>query len=252
VTSELKGGATGSLDAQDLITEEPSVDILLARAAQGDLEAFGALYDQLAPRVYGLAARILPSQQQAEEVVQEVFLKLWSEGPQLGIAGKSVAAWLVLTTRAAAVHRVRGEHGRGHTTKLAETTLERPPRKTKAKTSLRTVTAGDSVRRSGAAQGEPANPHDSRARTLSLAWLPPPAAVDLLDQRMVLLRKVLDQLPKPQREALELAVFGGLNDNEIATALGEPLGKVRTSLRAALTFVKHRRRAVCGTWAANI
>jgi RNA polymerase sigma-70 factor (ECF subfamily) len=83
-------------------------------------------------------------------------------------------------------------------------------------------------------------------------WLPPPKDITLIDDRLVLLHKAIDQLPKPQRQALELAVFGGLSESEIATAMGEPLGKVRTSLRAAVTFVKHRRRAVCGTWAANI
>jgi RNA polymerase sigma-70 factor (ECF subfamily) len=85
-----------------------------------------------------------------------------------------------------------------------------------------------------------------------MAWLPQPKEITLIDARLVLLHKVIDQLPKPQRQALELAVFGGLSETEIATAMGEPLGKVRTSLRAAVTFVKHRRRAVCGTWAANI
>ena len=84
------------------------------------------------------------------------------------------------------------------------------------------------------------------------AWLPQPKEITLIDDRLVLLHKVIDQLPKPQRQALELAVFGGLSESEIAAEMGEPLGKVRTSLRAAVTFVKHRRRAVCGTWAANI
>jgi RNA polymerase sigma-70 factor (ECF subfamily) len=74
----------------------------------------------------------------------------------------------------------------------------------------------------------------------------------LIDDRLVLLQKVIDQLPEPQRQALELAVFRGLSESEIAAEVGEPLGKVQRSLRAAVTFVKHRRRAVCGTWAANI
>jgi RNA polymerase sigma-70 factor (ECF subfamily) len=85
-----------------------------------------------------------------------------------------------------------------------------------------------------------------------MAWLPRPKEITLIDARMVLLHKAINQLPEPQRQALELAVFGGLRETEIAAEMGEPLGKVRSSLRAAVTFVKHRRRAVCGTWAANI
>ena len=84
------------------------------------------------------------------------------------------------------------------------------------------------------------------------AWLPQPGGITLIDARLVLLHKAINQLPKPQRQALELALFGGLSESEIAAEMGEPLGKVRTSLRAAVTFIKHRRRAVCGTWAANI
>jgi DNA-directed RNA polymerase specialized sigma24 family protein len=69
---------------------------------------------------------------------------------------------------------------------------------------------------------------------------------------MVLLHKAIRQLPPSQRQALDLAVFRGRSESEIATEMGEPLGKAQRSLRAAVTFIKHRRRAVCGTWAANI
>ena len=84
------------------------------------------------------------------------------------------------------------------------------------------------------------------------AWLPLPKEITLIDDRLVLLHKAINQLPEPQRQALDLAVFGGRSESEIATKMGEPLGKAQRSLRAAVTFVKHRRRAVCGTWAANI
>ena len=96
--------------------------------------------------------------------------------------------------------------------------------------------------------GEKALPMEA----VPLAWLPQPRQITLIDDRLVLLHKAINQLPKPQRQALELAVFRGLRESEIAAEMGEPLGKVRSSLRAAVTFVKHRRRAVCGTWAANI
>jgi DNA-directed RNA polymerase specialized sigma24 family protein len=82
--------------------------------------------------------------------------------------------------------------------------------------------------------------------------LPEPKEITLIDDRLVLLHKAINQLPKLQLQALELAVYGGRSESEIATEMGEPLGKAQRSLRAALTFVKHRRRAVCGTWSANI
>ena len=85
-----------------------------------------------------------------------------------------------------------------------------------------------------------------------LACLPRPEAVRRLEERMGLLKKVVDQLPKPQREVLGKAFFEGCPEAEIALGLGLPLAKVSTELRSALLFLRHRLRAVLGIWPANI
>ncbi len=237
--------------------EIPSEE-LLARVAEQDAAALGELYDRYAPRVYGLIGHILSSHEGAEEILQDVFVRLWGESPGLSREGGSVVAWLVVTAREAAVDRLRslgrnaaGPGPQGHNSEHGKKpdANGRKPRAAAALTAVPKSYEGktDAVR--------PRSPNTEKNRVagaVAPAWLPRPREISLIDDRLTLLQKAIHQLPKAQRQALELAVFGGLNESEIAAALGEPLAKAQRSLRAAVTFVKHRRRAVCGTWAANI
>jgi len=241
-----------------VINEEPAAEDLLERVARQDVAALSELYDRYAPRVYGMTAQILPSRAAAEEILQDLFVRLWTESPSLSQEGVSVAAWLVMTAREAAVERLRALRktapGAGSPSPAVkpEKGSDAGTRKSKAPAHV------PSGPKSVAGKTETLKPPPADGTTtpaqgpVPLAWLPLPKEISLIDERLVLLHKAINQLPKPQRQALELAVFGGLRESEIAAAMGEPLGKVRSSLRAAVTFVKHRRRAVCGTWAANI
>ena len=69
---------------------------------------------------------------------------------------------------------------------------------------------------------------------------------------MGLLKKIVNQLPKSQRDAVEMAFLEGCPAAEIAIRLGMPLAKATTELRAAMSFLRHRLRAVLGIWAANV
>jgi RNA polymerase sigma-70 factor (ECF subfamily) len=57
-------------------------------------------------------------------------------------------------------------------------------------------------------------------------------------QQISRVRAALEKLQPAQRQALELAYFEGLTHTEIARQTGEPLGTVKTRLRAAVGFLK--------------
>ncbi len=55
-----------------------------------------------------------------------------------------------------------------------------------------------------------------------------------------LVRSALQELPREQRTALELAYFGGLSQTEISERTGEPLGTVKTRMRLAMAKMRER------------
>ena len=79
----------------------------MARVQQGDEQALTELYDCLASQVYALALRMLESHEEAEEVLQDTFLKLYrtrgSYQPELG----SPRAYIYTITRNEALSRLR-------------------------------------------------------------------------------------------------------------------------------------------------
>lgn len=78
---------------------------LLQRVATGDRAAFSELYNRYAALVYGVAKRILRDPEQAQDVTQSVFLKIWSN-PQCFVGG-SFGAWVARVARNASLDILR-------------------------------------------------------------------------------------------------------------------------------------------------
>jgi RNA polymerase sigma factor (sigma-70 family) len=88
---------------------------LRERLIAGDEAALGEVYDQYAPLVYGLAARVTGDRAAAEDITQDVFVGVW-ERPQAFEPGRgTMRAWLGTIAHRRAVDWVRrGEVRRRH------------------------------------------------------------------------------------------------------------------------------------------
>jgi RNA polymerase sigma-70 factor (ECF subfamily) len=89
----------------------PEIDeiLLVNRVAQGDEQAFLALYDCYVNRVYALSLRILNDPMLAEEATQDTFLKLWSRARMYLAERGSLLLWLLTIARRTALDRLRLE-----------------------------------------------------------------------------------------------------------------------------------------------
>lgn len=87
----------------------PPIDlsVLLQRVAQGDRRAFKALYEATAPKLLGIALRIRRDRAGAEEIVQDVFLRVWRKAGSYSPEAGSPLAWLATITRYRAIDVVR-------------------------------------------------------------------------------------------------------------------------------------------------
>jgi RNA polymerase sigma-70 factor (ECF subfamily) len=191
-------------------THPPGVDIpdssLVARAVGGDERAFGELYDRYGGMAYSLACSIVGEAADAEEVVADAFAQVWRSAAGFDPARGSVAAWLATITRTRALDLVRSRKRRARVLEEAAVVTD---------------------------EGE----------TLVLA--PTREASDRgaeLTETSAIVRRSLAELPAPQRRVIELAYFGGLSQSEIAAQLAEPLGTVKTRMRAGMEKLRQALR----------
>src|ERR1043166_798889 len=80
---------------------------LLPAIARGDLVAFEALYDRYSSTLYALLLRILSNAEDAQEVLQETFVKAWANAKMLGGVRGSEAAWLISIARSRGIDKLR-------------------------------------------------------------------------------------------------------------------------------------------------
>ncbi|MCQ8242311.1 RNA polymerase sigma factor [Rhizosaccharibacter radicis] len=91
------------------------LDGLLRRCADGDKEAFRQLYDSQAPRLYGLALRLMRQPALAADAVHDAFLQAWQRADRFDPSRGSAETWLasLLRYRAIDIRRRRSREEPG-------------------------------------------------------------------------------------------------------------------------------------------
>ncbi len=97
------GGHDMSSDA----AMEPTDEELLHAVASGDEAAFARLYDRFSRPVFSLIRRVLRTEAEAEEILQEAFWQVWERAPDFRAERGSAFCWVVTIARRKAIDRLR-------------------------------------------------------------------------------------------------------------------------------------------------
>jgi RNA polymerase sigma-70 factor (ECF subfamily) len=100
---------------------------LLARVARGDRAALRKLYDRLSGQALAVALRILGARGEAEEVVQDVFVEVWTRASLFTVARGRGRVWVLSIARNRAIDRLRSRDAAGRAVRGAEGEPEPPP-----------------------------------------------------------------------------------------------------------------------------
>jgi len=172
----------------------PEIEALIARIGMGERAAFEEFYDRFSGLVYSTALRVLGNETDAQDIAQDVLFMIWEKAPLYNPARGKPLTWDITMTRNKSIDRLRS--------------LQRRSR------------LHDDVQRE-------TTPDDLTAQREPLEELE-------ADEQGRAVRSAVLKLNKDQREAIELAYFSGLTQQEIASRLDQPLGTVKARIRRGM------------------
>jgi RNA polymerase sigma-70 factor (ECF subfamily) len=172
-------------------------DELMDRLGNRDLAAFETLYDRYGDLVYSVCLRVVGDTYIAEDVAQDVFVRVWRRPEQFDVRRGKFVTWLLSVARNRSI-----DHRRSQSRRMRHEALP-----------------------SIDEEGDALPSEDARDD---------PALQTVLADECAAVRRALEVLPPEQKLAIQLAYFGGLTQQEIANKLGQPLGTVKTRIRLGM------------------
>ena len=179
------------------VAQALELDQLLHAVRKRCTVSFERLYVLTSPRLYAIVLTINRDRVDSEDVLQEVYLKVWNHCGQFNAQKGFAASWLAGIAHHSALDSLRRRRARPDSHQV-----EGP---------------------------EALDPYDGLP---SSAATPLENAIHQQDSRA--LQASLQSLPDLQRQSLALAFFEGLSHTEIAGRLHQPLGTVKSWVRRSL------------------
>ena len=174
--------------------KKPDDASLIEQIARAKKDALSELYDRYNRLVFSVAYAIVRDRAIAEEVTLDVFVRVWQRAKTYQPERAKVSTWLVAITRHHAI---------------------------------------DILRRQKSHPEESSLDWETSALQNGFAYHDPEEGTELTSQRERV-REAIAQLPAEQRKALALAYFRGYSHTQIADALKQPLGTIKTRIRLAM------------------
>ena len=168
---------------------------LLMKIKKKDQSAFGQLYDRYSALIYTMVLRIVKSSEEAEDLLQEIFVQIWNKAEMFSESKGSVYTWIMTIARRKAIDRLRSKENIYKGSRLdVDRTLELP----------------------------------------DAAYQVNPLAAAISEEYESLMKSALSLLNADQRTILELSYYEGYTQAQISDRLGVPLGTVKTRMRQGL------------------
>lgn len=177
----------------------------MARVRNKDAAAFQELYDTHSDLVFSVAMKILADPAAAQDVMQEVFLRIWNAAALYDPALGRVVSWIVTITRHQSLNRIRSEQRRStaHHHSASE--------------------AGAELAHNDAAE---------------------PGRLLIQSETAAAVQNSLQSLPPDQSEAIRLAFFQNMTHESAASLLNVPLGTLKARIRRGLLRLQEQLQFV--------
>ena len=168
---------------------------LLERISNGQEDALSDLYDIYSRCTYSLILKIVKNREEAEDIMQSLFIKIWHKASSFDKTKGSVYSWITTMARNSAIDRIRSKQYKNNRNNLDDL---------------------DDYMKAG-----------SNEEITGLDY-------SIINERADIVSKALKKIPQEQSQVIELAYFEGLTQSEMAEQLKIPLGTVKTRMRQAL------------------